>query len=155
MQWLYPDKTEKLSKILISVSSSSEFSVLCHRFIHYKAKNDDRFDHCYHCIDIYENHQILYLCKDKIVIDEHMSHVMRKPDFCLCENKDADQVCSNCTADQRICFCHSDSTIPLLLKSKISSFQPSSVTAQASLCQTWSETQIHAKAQLLFFCCRS
>ena len=29
---------------------------------------------------------------------------------------------SNCTADQRLCFCNADSTIPLLLKSKISSF---------------------------------
>ena len=34
----------------------------------------------------------------------HMICIMRKPDFCLCENKDADQLCSNCTADQRICF---------------------------------------------------
>ena len=24
---------------------------------------------------------------------------MRKPDFCLCENKDIDQLCSDCTAD--------------------------------------------------------
>ena len=29
-----------------------------------------------------------------------MSHVMREPDFGLCENKGADQLCSNCTADQ-------------------------------------------------------
>ena len=28
-----------------------------------------------------------------------MSRVIRKPDFCLCENKEADQLCSNCTAD--------------------------------------------------------
>ena len=46
---------------------------------------------------------------------------MRKHDFCLCENKDADQLRSNCEADQRLCFRYSDSTIPLLLKSKISS----------------------------------
>ena len=45
---------------------------------------------------------------------------MRKPDFCLCKNKDADKQCSNCTADQCLCFCYSDSKIPLLLKSKIS-----------------------------------
>ena len=67
----------------------------------------------------------------------YMSRVMRKPDFCLCENKGADQLCSNCTADQRLCFCYnSDSTIPLLSKSKISSLYPSSVLVQASLC--WS-----------------
>ena len=56
----------------------------------------------------------------------HMSRVMRKPDFCLCKNKSADQLCSNCTADQRLCLRYTDSTIPrtipLLSKSKISSF---------------------------------
>ena len=41
--------------------------------------------------------------------------------FCLCENKGADQLRSNCEADQRLCFCYTDSTIPLLSKSKISS----------------------------------
>ena len=50
-----------------------------------------------------------------------MSRIVRKPDFCLCENKGADQLRSNCEADQRLCFRHSDSTIPLLLKSEISS----------------------------------
>ena len=46
---------------------------------------------------------------------------VRKPDFCLCENKDIDQLCSNCKADQRLCFRNRDSTVPLLSKSKISS----------------------------------
>ena len=64
---------------------------------------------------------------------------MRKPDFCLCENKGADQLRSNCEADQRLCFCYTDSSIPPLLISKISSLL-SSVTVQASLCQTGSET---------------
>ena len=32
--------------------------------------------------------------------------IMRKPVFCICENKDADQLCDNCTADQCLCFCH-------------------------------------------------
>ena len=40
---------------------------------------------------------------------------MRKPDFYLCENKRADQLCTNCTADERLCFRYSDSTIPALL----------------------------------------
>ena len=43
---------------------------------------------------------------------------MRKPAFCICENKDADQLCGNRTADQRLCFHYIDSTIPLLSKSK-------------------------------------
>ena len=61
-----------------------------------------------------------------------------KTGFCLCENKDADQLCSNCTADQHLCFRYTDtqfigsetgSTIPLLPKSEISSLYPSSVAA--------------------------
>ena len=75
-------------------------------------------------------------------IMSHMSGFMRKSDFCICKNKAADQLCSNCTADQRLCFCYMDSTIPLLLKSKISSFQPVSVTVQPSLCRTCSETTL-------------
>ena len=37
---------------------------------------------------------------------------MRKPDFCICENKDADQLRGNREADQRLCFRYTDSTIP-------------------------------------------
>ena len=51
----------------------------------------------------------------------HMSRVMRKPTFCICENKDADQLRGNREADQRLCFRYIDSTIPLLSKSEISS----------------------------------
>ena len=65
---------------------------------------------------------------------------MRKPAFCICENKDADQLRSDREADQGLCFCYTDSTIPLPPKSEISSFYPSSVAAQPGLCQTWSET---------------
>ena len=48
----------------------------------------------------------------------HMSLVVRKPAFCICENKDADQL-RVCEANQRLCFRYTDSTIPLLSKSKI------------------------------------
>ena len=65
---------------------------------------------------------------------------MRKPDFCICENKDADQLRCNCEADQRLCFCNTDSTIPLPPKYEISSLYPSSVAVQPGLCGTWSET---------------
>ena len=75
-----------------------------------------------------------------IFISTYFSRVMRKPDFCLCENQDADQLCSKCIADLRLCFRCSHSTIPLLLKSKISRFQLSTVTVHVGLCQTWSET---------------
>ena len=43
-----------------------------------------------------------------------MSRVMRKPMFCICENKDADQLRGNRGADQRLCFRYIDSTISLL-----------------------------------------
>ena len=54
---------------------------------------------------------------------------MRKPDFCICENKDAYQLCDNRAADQLLCFCYKDSTILL-----------SSVAVQPGLCCPWSET---------------
>ena len=63
---------------------------------------------------------------------------MGKPTICIGENKGADQLRSNCEADQRLCFRYTDSTISLLSKSKISSLCPSSVTVQPGLCQTWS-----------------
>ena len=49
------------------------------------------------------------------------SRIVRKPAFCLCENKDANQLRGNCEADLRLCFRYTDSTIPLLFKSEISS----------------------------------
>ena len=52
----------------------------------------------------------------------YMSRIVTKLDFCLGENKGADQLRGNREADQRLCFRYSDSTIPLLLKSEISSF---------------------------------
>ena len=67
---------------------------------------------------------------------------MRKPTICLSENKDTDQLRGNREADQRLCFHYLDSTIPLLLKSEISSFQLFSVTVQPGLCQTCSETTL-------------
>ena len=53
---------------------------------------------------------------------------------CICENKDADQLCIYRDADQSLCFRHMDSAIPLLSKSEISVF------VQPGLCPTWSET---------------
>ena len=69
-----------------------------------------------------------------------MSLVVRKPVFCMCENKDAEQFRGDREADQRLCFRYVDGTIPLLPKHKISSLWPSSVTVQPGLCRTWSET---------------
>ena len=59
--------------------------------------------------------------------------LMRKPTICIGENKDA---------DQHLCFRYTDSTLPLLPKSEISSFWPASVLVQLGLCQTCSETTL-------------
>ena len=47
---------------------------------------------------------------------------MRKLSFCICENKDADQLRGNREADQHLCFHYRDSTIPLLSKFQSSSY---------------------------------
>ena len=62
-----------------------------------------------------------YLLYIHILYTSDMSLIVRKPDFCICENKDADQLRGNREADQRFCFRNKDSTIPLLPKSEISS----------------------------------
>ena len=64
----------------------------------------------------------------------------KKADFCLCENKGADQLRSNCEADQRLCFHYADSTLSLLIKSEISRFYAASGIVHVGLCQTCSET---------------
>ena len=66
-------------------------------------KYSDRQAHVYVCLSAYE-----------------MSRDGRKPDICICENKDADQLRGNREADQRLCLRQTDSEIPLLPKSEIS-----------------------------------
>ena len=63
------------------------------------------------------------------------------------ENKDADQLRGNREADQRLCFRYTDSTFPPLLIPKFSRSWVSSVTVQAGLCRTCSETTL-----LVFSC---
>ena len=64
---------------------------------------------------------IMFLSVSQNKTKVNMSLCVRKPTICLCENKDADQLRGNREADQRLCFRYADSTVPLLLKSKISS----------------------------------
>ena len=64
--------------------------------------------YCRNAVMSGNNHPLLFSLKN------HLSRVMRKSAFYICENKD-------CTADQRLCFCRIDSKIPLLSKSEISS----------------------------------
>ena len=51
-----------------------------------------------------------------------LSRVSRKPAFCICKNKDADQLRGNREADQHLCFRYLDSRIPLLLNPKFEAF---------------------------------
>ena len=90
-------------------------------------------------------HCILAVCLVTTFLQDEfkqMSRVMRKPTFCICENKDADQLRGNREADQRLCFRFIDSTIPLLSKSEISSLWRSSVAVQPGLCLTRWETRM-------------
>ena len=56
------------------------------------------------------------------LFSDDMSRVVRKPAFCICENKDTDQLRGNREADQRLCFHYIDGKISLLPKYEISSF---------------------------------
>ena len=75
---------------------------------------------------------------------------MRKPAFCICENKDADQLRVIREGDQRLCFRYTDCQIPLLPKSEILSLQPSSVAVQSRLCRTGDRFS-HNEAYLYIF----
>ena len=65
----------------------------------------------------------------------HLSHVMRKPFFAICQQQRRRSACACVQSDQRLCFCCLDSIIPLVSISKISSLYLASVAAQ-----TWSQT---------------
>ena len=58
--------------------------------------------------------------------------VRRKPTFCICENKEADQLRGNSKADQSLCFRYIGSTIPLLSNLK---YQASTLTKMKRLLQ--------------------
>ena len=60
-----------------------------------------------------------------------MSHDIRKPAFCICENKGTDQLCGNCTADQRIFFPLHRQYDPI--SSKIGNFKPLAIFSGCSL----------------------
>ena len=71
----------------------------------------------------------------------HMSLVMRKQGFCICENKDADQLRGNREADQHLCFATRVVKSLFFLNAKLQACsQPSSVIVQPSLCQNCSES---------------
>ena len=86
-------------------------------------------------------------------VQPYMSLVVRNPAFCICENKAADQLRGNREADQRLCFRHTDSAIPHLSKSEISSLYPSSVAVHPDLCRTCSGTPKTGFLTTRLICC--
>ena len=73
------------------------------------------------CTKLLHCKRFSYLLKKTNGVFDYMSRVVRQPDFCICENKDADQFRGNREADQRLCFRYKERTIRLLPKSEISS----------------------------------
>ena len=70
--------------------------------------------------------------KSRVIIEPHRE----KTRFLPMQKQRRKSAVSNCTADQRLCFRYTDSTIPLPLKTEISSFYPASVNVQVGLYQT-------------------
>ena len=66
---------------------------------------------------------------------------MRKTTFCICENKDADQLRGNREADQRFCFRYIDRLVVRSLYFLYPKFEASSHLVQSGLCRTRSETR--------------
>ena len=48
----------------------------------------------------------VFLCVFFLNFYFDLSHIMRKPAFCIRENKGADQLRGNQAADQPLCFCY-------------------------------------------------
>ena len=90
-----------------------------------------------------------------------MSRVMRKPDFCQCKNKGPDQLCSDCTADQCLCFRYTDSMVPLLPKIRNFKLLAIFCTCTAWFVSSWLECEIvgfltqrlNARLKTLFVVC--
>ena len=70
---------------------------------------------------------------------------MRKSAFCICENKDADQLRGDREADQCLCFRYTDSTIPLL--HKFQNFKPPAIFCG---CTAWFVLDLVGNTEDLF-----
>ena len=53
-----------------------------------------------------EDDRLMASCNSLLFL-AYLFRRIRKPTVCICENKGADQLCSNCTADQHLCLLHS------------------------------------------------
>ena len=69
-------------------------------------------------LDLVGNPEDRFCHEEAHILAGNLSLVMRKPGFCICVNKDADQLRGNREADQHLCFRYMDSTILLILNFK-------------------------------------
>ena len=99
---------------------------------------DDVKCKCHHAI-VKIQIRTIFTYISEIALYDYVSRIMRKPVLAYVKTN---ELHGNCAADQRLCFPHIDSTIPLPPKSKISSLYPSSVAAQPGMCRTWSEIPV-------------
>ena len=69
---------------------------------------------------------------DNVTVRRYLSRAMRKPGFCICENKGENQLRDNHAADQQgICFRYIDSVHIALQKSETSSLLSSSMALES------------------------
>ena len=69
-----------------------------------------------------------------------MSHITRKPVYAICKQQRRRSACASVQSDQHLCSHCLDSIIYLVSIPNISSLYLASVTAQAGLSITWSQT---------------
>ena len=83
---------------------------------------------CYIIYPKFDNCKLRIVCSCVVLFESYpvanstYEPHFEKTGFLHMENKEADQLHGNHKADQRLCFLHTDSAIPLGSQSKISSF---------------------------------
>ena len=70
-------------------------------------------------------------------IHSNLGRIMRKSDFCTCENGGTYRLCCSCTAGQCLYFRYKDGTVPLQPVYEIASIYPSSGNVQDALFPTF------------------
>ena len=95
----------------MSINYAVKLAVICYEREYDKTNQDQK-------VSSKNTNLSLLNRSDQSLVDTKMSNDMslrmRKPTICIGENKGADQLRSNCEADQHLCFYYTDSTIPLL-----------------------------------------
>ena len=79
----------------------------------------------------------------ELLTNLEMSRAMRKPDFAY----------ANCESGKRLCFRHTDSSIPLLPKSEISSFGPGRKPRRPGFSRRGSNKRIVGLDKCIYYNC--